>query len=512
MGRAAVGKEEPAETVPSGAHEGLNSTAFDLFEKLRRDFEKSYAPYGRIPTEDPPANALTLDFEFETDAYLKLTPEILLQRGLIDTDRQSRSSKKSSMLLDVFSARGLAWPTVSKWFTVGLDGSGRKNANGEWRQTLRAVVELESSLMSPKEVIEGSMPQDIQDFLEDLHAEKRRQGEIFRMPFEGSSGLRIDTTHLVKPRRPCSRCFVHWTAGLSLEHVPNLLRNGTDPIWQQVVASVDSLCSKKVFQGVAGCPPEYHAFLTLAVATLRKVQGSGCGHPKRGMKGWLVRTHFGDLAFHLRDKFGMELFESIPGDILAVGSWTGDESVLPDGIIDYLRLPEFAEVAGLVSPRSSVDIPAEIGADRWHTEPEAQDIPTAISGLLELSDMMRLNSGAVNQRLKARSCHLHNGDKDDPNPRSLTVQKWLDGLQDGKDLMSDHDSELSKSSFSHLVWKSMGSWRMKPGSDRIYLECRRTKLCLQNIKSRKDDPGPGGLMRIVGERMLEFEKDMKKRT
>lgn len=489
-------KSEPTSVeTPIVADSALNNTAVELFEQLRRGFEKTYSSFGRIPTNDLPPHDLTLDFEFETRAKLEMTPELLLARGSIDRERPGESS-----LLDTARGDGIDWPRTSKLFTVGLDGSGNKNDKGEWRQTLSAVVELESSLMSPREAAEGHLSRDVQTFLRRLQLEKNREGNVFPLPFDGSSSIRVNAKHLIDPERRCSRCLLHWTVGLPLQHVPKLLRMSADPLWQSVVANVDSRCSQKE----RGCPPEYHALISLAAAVLRKVQDSGCGHPKRGMKGWLLRTHFGDLAGRVREKLGPRALESVSEDVLAAGGFHGNESVLPNGVIDYLRLPEFAEVAGMVSSRSPV---VDANRDSEAQKPAARDIPTVKDGLLSLSGQMLENYELVNRRLLSRGCHLHNWGSF--VPRSFTVKDWLTGLQRGEDLMSDDDSEISKSSFSHLVWKSMGSWRMKPGTDRVYLECRRTKICLQGVKSRRSDPGPGGLIRIVGERMYQFEEELQ---
>merc|ERR1719310_1376493 len=133
-------------------------------------------------------------------------------------------------------------------------------------------------------------------------------------------------------------------------------------------------------------------------------------------------------------------------------------------------------------------------------------MPTDVDGLLKLSANMLQHTGFINKRLRNRGCGLHS--RTSVSGSDFTVKKWLQGLQQGKDLMSDHDSPLSKSSFSHLIWKSMGSWRMKPGSDRVYMECRKTGLCLAS----GDEAGPAALIQMVGRRMRQFELEMGKST
>jgi len=170
---------------------------------------------------------------------------------------------------------------------------------------------------------------------------------------------------------------------------------------------------------------------------------------------------------------------------------------LPNGTIDYLKLPEMAELSGMVYARNPLLRPA-----RGVT---AEDMPTDKAGLLSLAAKMIKNQRLIATRLHTRACSLHSRSSIDAT--NFTVQDWLDGLQRGKDLMSDHDSPLSQSSFSHMVWKSMGSWRMKPGSDRVYLECRDTKECLSNTAPQ---PGAAALIRYVGLRMRNLEKFIKK--
>jgi hypothetical protein len=214
------------------------------------------------------------------------------------------------------------------------------------------------------------------------------------------------------------------------------------------------------------------------------------------MSPWLVRTHFGDLAMMLKEKYGEKAIKDITADIMAVGPFAPHDKILPQGTVDYLRLPEMAELSGMAIPRNPSLRP------RQSSE---HDMPTNIHGLLQLAKRILKNSGVVNDRLRSRTCRLHS----QTNIRAMdfTVKEWLDGLHNGKDLMSDHDSPLSQTAFSHMVWKSMGSWRMKPGSDRIYLECRATKGCVADIGMAT---GPSGLIQAVGHKMHEFERTMRK--
>jgi len=466
----------------------LNSTASDLFEKLRQNCEKTYPQYGRIPDTDPSEGSVSIDFEFETRATLKLTPEIALERGGITRKMLKKSSNASSTEQGA-AFQGLHWPKVSKWFKVGLDGSGFVGSLHQWRQSMAAVVELESVVMSPSDAINSNFTKDITRFLERIVEERNKSGNVFSLPFPGSKGIHISARGLIGPTKNCTGCNIQWTVGLSLRHVSSLLRLSPHKPWQDAVARADTRCSEK--QTV--CRPEYHALITLAAVTLQKVRHCGCGHPKRYSRAWLVRTHFGDLAMWVKSLLGEHEFASIAEDIMFVGDFKGDDKLLPKGIIDYLRFPEMAELSGMVTPRLQNS-----------SEPDNQDIPSDYDGLLITAKKVLDNRRVVRERLQRRPCQLHNSSS--LVTSDITVKDWLDGMLAGKDLTSDHDSELSKVSFSHLVWKSMGSWRMKPGIDRVYLECRRTYNCLSDITPQT---GPAGLMQLIARRMQDFEDQMK---
>ena len=64
----------------------------------------------------------------------------------------------------------------------------------------------------------------------------------------------------------------------------------------------------------------------------------------------------------------------------------------------------------------------------------------------------------------------------------FTGRDWIRAALDGKDLMSDFDSPISKNAWSGLVWRSMGSWRMRPEAPgHVHLECRRIQHCLPDL-------------------------------
>lgn len=508
---------------------GLNSSAVELFERSRRSYESTYGYYGRAPAtvED---DALTLDFEIETCAAVELTPELLLQRAGVDIDIAAKSSKRTPLIQDRESSTrkngasdtestGLVWPKVSKWFTVGIDGTGRfinqrkgqhmslaSRSTGTYRQDLSGQLELESQLMRPKDVIKSNFTAELQSVMDRLSDAKSSRDLLNRqnanntswqkqawytLPFEKEGAKGINIRGGTSSTAPCTKCHVQWTPGLPLRHVPTLLRMSDNAQLHNILGRTDALCAHR-------CSPDYRAFVSLAaMAVVSARMNTECGHPKRYMVPFLVRTHFGDLAMMIKEKYGAKALEHMAADVMHVGQLEPDMAILPNDTIDYLKLPEMAELSGMVYPRNPLLRPA-----RSVTE---EDMPTDSAGLLALAEKMIRNQRLIATRLHARACRLHSRSNIDAT--KFKVKDWLDGLQHGKDLMSDHDSPLSQSSFSHMVWKSMGSWRMNPGSDRVYLECRDTTYCLANTAPQ---PGAAALIRYIGFRMRDLEKFIKK--
>jgi hypothetical protein len=462
----------------------LNDTASILFEEFRSSHEKLYNHFGRVPRREMamPANAVSMDFEVETYSMLQMTPELFLERGGIDL----KSSQSST-----------AWPKVSDYFTMGIDGIGKKieseqkQERGSYRQSFGGQIELETVLMRPTDVIKSAFTQQLQSVMDKLWAYHHNDSKAeywSALPFAGAKGINIHVSAKGNPSSSCTACHVQWTAGVMLERVPELLAMTTSRSLKKVLSNVDAICTNNV----SGCAPEYRAFVSLAAWTLKAVRSCGnCAHPKRCLQPWLVRTHFGDLALYLKDRIGT--LDHLLDDVSKAAETHRQDKVFPHGLVDYVRFPEMAEMSGMVFPRAWM-------RSSQKKEHEIEDMPTSEAGMLQLASQMVKQRSRVNGILLNRGCGIHGADSDLSS--SFTAEEWLRGIMDGKDLMSDHDSPISKSSFSHLVWKSMGNWRMKTGSHRVYLECRHTDLCL-GIGKR---PGPVALIREVGERMLEFER------
>jgi len=168
--------------------------------------------------------------------------------------------------------------------------------------------------------------------------------------------------------------------------------------------------------------------------------------------------------------------------------------VLSHGLSDYANFPEMAEIAGFVASRDS-DYSERLNASR--------PMPIEASELRGLAQEMIDNKDKVNKALENRPCGLW-GSSNDAN--SFTVGEWLDGVVEGIDIMSDADSPISKNSFSGVVWKSMGSWRMKKGDSRVYLECRNARKCLAALSPPFENAAELG--RLVAEQMAKFEGDV----
>jgi hypothetical protein len=498
---------------------GLNATALALFEKSRLSYERQYDYYGRVPAEvDMPSNVLSLDFEIETSAAVKLSPEILLQRCSIDLSSQPGTQETYAPQQEGFYRRSedddvatwdpprTTWPKVSEYFTMGIDGTGRITKIGEnldkkrYRQELTGQIEIETKLFRPQQVVSSSFTQELQAVLDKLWQVKLNRANHSRifsskwysLPFPGSTGIKI--TGAVDPRKACTGCSVQWTVGIVLSEVPALLAMTHSRPLQKILKNVEGICDRRE----GGCAQEYRAFVSLAAWTLSALRRcEGCAHPKRCTAPWLVRTHFGDLAMHLKDKLGANVIAHLPVDVLEAAKVRRSDKVLPHGVVDYLRLPEMAEFGGFVFPRGNADSLKYLNKD------EAVDMPTTPEGLLSLSRKMLQQRRLVNERLDKRACGIHG--RNDVRVSDFTPEAWLRGLLRGKDLMSDHDSPLSESSFSHLVWKSMGSWRMKPGSNRVYLECRNTDACIGTGHLA----GPVAVIDEVGRRMASMEHTIK---
>mmetsp|Transcript_106727 Transcript_106727/g.189002 ORF Transcript_106727/g.189002 Transcript_106727/m.189002 type:complete len:574 (+) Transcript_106727:88-1809(+) len=480
----------PAVSLETSTVDTINHTAAARFDMLRKMFETSYPELGRVPEQDP-INGVTLDFEIETMAQLRLTPELLLLRGGIDL--RSPPPAGVAFLKDssrpAFLRSGSLLPQdLSNWFSVSLDGLGRfpKNlCNGSvFRQDLRCQIELESVVMRPQAVLDSSFTDDLTLFLEKMG--KNRSNALL----PGSNHVYYD--YGINASYPCRKCHVQWTVGIGLSWVPKLLWMTGHGALRELLLRVHKICWTRE----NGCTPDYQAFLSLAAWTLHATHACrNCAYPKRCMDPWLVRTHLGDLASHVKEKEDPMSWSRMPHELIQAAAIDNPAApVLVDGVADYLHFAEMAELSGSVYDRNLSN-----SEQRPWTK---TDLPLDTESLLHLAKRMLKRQRRINQRLSRRRCAIHG--KNDAEANGFSAIDWVRGLDRGKDIMSDHDSPISKNAFSHLVWKSMGSWRMrKSGGSRVYLECRNTNKC---IPSKIQHQGPPGLIRYVGRTMVDLEQ------
>lgn len=431
--------------------EGSETSTNVCFTRVSNSFEKKYSSYGRML--QLPKGKLSLDFELETDAGMELTPEILLARG-------------------GFNVTSLIVPRPSKWFSIEFDGLGHRFNKTDYHQQVQSVMELESVPMKVEDVQNSSFLDELQQFLSVVSSKKNKT----RVP--GSNNLFFKR---VNYPNDTIMPLLQYTVGLPLAWVPSLLSKANSKDWQSVVHRLSNLkhCNSENETGTS-CTPEYKGLVSLAAGALQQLKKcmptSGCTNPKRCMKPWLVRTHFGDLLNHVRQSVENSTLDQFPEHVLQVADVKPDDLIFPNGMMDYLKFPELAEVGGIVVPRSSLlTMSQDINASRLS---KLKCMPTTYEDLHWLAKSMLEQKTRVNQLLKERSCGVH-GLKDQ-NLTRFSARTWLQEMVRGRDIMSDWDSLITQKSFSKLVWKSMGSWRMSPHSNgRVYLECRDARRCFK---------------------------------
>eukprot|EP00438_Fugacium_kawagutii_P030085 Skav228174 [mRNA] locus=scaffold3933:44910:46289:+ [translate_table: standard] len=303
------------------------------------------------------------------------------------------------------------------WWNVELDGTGNSHS-----QTLQAIPEPNSAVVHPQAVLNGSVPSALEEFLEKNHVTKMQR------PFQFTVGLPLERARDLLQRTPFLHVRVHSTA---------------------------DFCTRKP----KPCSRRYEGLLLLCQMVLdQAVKASECGLPKRFQKPWLLRTHVGDLVKTLHE----DERQGLAKDVLKL--WGPDQQLYPKGIMDYLQFPEMAEIGGIVKKRFGPSGNATV------------EMPTDLDGLKKVAAMMLEKNASVSKLLRDRPCAVNApGNKTWAAP---TAREWLEGLQQGLDLMSDHDSPASHASLGKTLWKSMGSWRWSTEEPRIFLECRSPRACL----------------------------------
>lgn len=326
-----------------------------------------------------------------------------------------------------------------------------------WNHAADALIEVTTTAATPKEILHGPLISEFKTWDQQISA--CTAGQKCEMPGGGSTPVQY---YLSKPLSYWDAPeTIQWTLGLPLGKIPDLL--ALSPPLKKIERKVSAVCGER-------CSPEYRALVSMASMTImnaRSYNGSKkCDHPKSLMRPWLVRSHFGDIAHAVPSA---EL-PRLPEDVLEVVGYTHgvspDAPVFTHRFFDYLLFPEFAVFGGVVRDDRS----SRLGRDAQnHTDSSAmREMPTDRSGLLEVAGELLRNKAKASSQVHQRSCGVY-GKNDETY--AFTARQWLDGIVQGKDIMSDHDSPVTSQSLSGLVWKSMGSWRMQDDG-KVFIECR----------------------------------------
>lgn len=322
---------------------------------------------------------------------------------------------------DFAKALGPAFDSGSPWWRVEVDGIG-----GKHHQVLQGLPEANSVVVRPRTVLNSSLPTDLAKYLEKLKV----PASVHKQSFQ-------------------------FTLGVPLERIGALLKRM--PHMHKRHAETSSFCRQRE---PSPCSRQYEGLLLLCqMVREQAAKCSACGFPKRCQTPWLLRTHIGDLTQTLQREERERLVEEV------LQLWGGDEQLYPKGIMDYLHFPDMAEMGGMVKKRLGPS-----GA--------ADEMPTQLADLLKLAARMLENREHVDEQLRSlggRPCQVNAPGKPWNAP---SARQWLQGAQEGRDLMSDHDSAAAKASLSSTLWRSMGSWRWSPEEPRIFLECRNPQSCL----------------------------------
>lgn len=450
---------------------GTETSLNVCFDQVAKSFQKKFSTYGR--TLNLPQDKLSLDFELETTAQLDMTPDLLLARA------------GHHIAPDIFL-------NVSQWFQVDFDGTGLGPAHDGYKQGFTAVLELESVPMKVEEVRGSSFLGDLQHFLAAMNKSSEDATSQNRIAVPGSTNLFFHN-HVGDN--------LQYTIGLPLAWVTTLLTKSDSARWQGVMQRLNHL-------HCPDCSAEYRSLVALAAGTLQQAkQCKVCIQAKRCMFPWLVRTHFGDLVKHVRQSLGegtSDRFSQFPEDVLEVADVKPDEVIFPNGITDYLKFSELAEIGGLVVPRSSM---LGVSQDANVSRSQVSCLPTTRSGIQHLAQQMLKNREQVEKRMQSRGCNIYG--LEDRTLTSFSAQTWLQEMLKGRDVMSDSDSPITQQSFSKLVWKSMGSWRMdmSAGGGKVYLECR-SRSCLGKHKKDSLPHDYVPYIREIAEKMQAFEREM----
>lgn len=419
--------------------------------------------------KSPSRNIISLDFEIELGTVLDMTPDLLLMRSGIHLGSSC-------------SGENLQFPNVTSTglWSVGIDGVEQQG-----RQQLQARLEATTEPLRPKEILNSGILDEMSNFFHQMKPEPH--GHV-AVPL--SKGLYYTKSHpLFVPQ--CTRCHLQYTVGIDLRNVPQLLsltQKKTSFALQMVLNNVRHLCANRR----GGCSKDYMGLLTLVSWVLAKGHHcTPCWTPKLCMIPWLVRTHFGDMARFVAEEHGEEALATFPEDVLAITKLPGDGSAHITPYREYLQFQEFAELANGNRDQGKI-----------------HEMVKTKEGLCKLATSMVQPSmrKTLDQDLLNRPCGLKGLEEANSKAfqNTLTAKEWLQEIVKGRDLLSDVDSPISAKASSHLVWKSMGAWRMGPKTRGIvYIECRIANKCLEATPSAA---GPIDMIHRVTKEFLAHEQ------
>jgi len=164
-------------------------------------------------------------------------------------------------------------------------------------------------------------------------------------------------------------------------------------------------------------------------------------------KGFLVRTHFGDMFNHLSRNMNSsekdDLIQRVLADVGDIAKHKIKRKLYPLGVICFQDMKDHGDAVNVAMPKNMSN--------------KAQLFRFARKFIAAYSKKKITSWAKANRRYKQR----------------LTVGKWILAFRKGKDLMSDRDSRMTKGGKIH-IFKSMGGRRILPGS-RVLIEVRRTR-------------------------------------
>lgn len=421
--------------------------AAERFKRVKELFAKSYSPFGRQVSNVTPEDVF-MDFEIQF-GNLDMTPDLLIEQTYFTLHGESCDA--GGPLFDNNQFKFMNW---------GPDGHATA------RQFVGASLEgTTKRFMRPRELLHSGVLEEVTRFIQKAN----HKGAVI----PGTKGR----VTMGKPFQP----GLQYTVGLHLSKIPVLLKYslGKD-IWQRT----EKRCREH--------PVLYQSLVAIAAMIVRAVSRdhpSGSAFPKSYIEPWMVRTHVGDIAKYVESQLGRGILANLHDDVLAVSGARPESKAFPNGVIDYLRFSEFAEIGGFVVGRDPLrnsyaepdrDMPKTVKgicrvAEKILERNGTEEVLTFITDDLRMDKLLlKLGRGIYPANVCALKASQRQADVCDET--LATPSKWLRGLVEGHDFWTDAESILAKQAMSGMMFKSMGSWRMMNSSGFVYLESRKRRL------------------------------------